>query len=222
VNAAGYISGKFQDALKNRGWEKEPSLEGQNIDGYIELNTRETYSLKKSHVVNLTSTFWDENPTREFDEIVSLFYGMFVKRNCFTLGTVPETYHEHFMRSEKGVLRIGLEFETGNIASSFRALSKLGSLYQNTVIDAAVFITSVDKNSTAARIWPTSNRNGSFEELDKRDYLRNVRIPLWEFSFAPDAVSKDAPYLSKDGSTYRPTPTDFARVKVTRARAAVS
>ena len=73
-----------------------------------------------------------------------------------------------------------------NIASSFRSLYKLGFLYSESEIDAGVFITSIDKNNCATRIWPVSNRNGSFQELKQRNYKRMVVLPLWEFGFAPD------------------------------------
>jgi hypothetical protein len=99
---------------------------------------------------------------------------------------------------------VGVEFETGNIASSFRALTKLGNLFSAGKIDAGVFVTSNDKANCAARIWPASNRNGSFEELRRRRYKDNVALPLWEVGFAPDAFDSSAPYLGIDGSLYRP------------------
>ena len=104
-------------------------------------------------------------------------------------------------------MRIGLEFETGNIASSFRALYKLGFLYNEGEIDAGVFITSVDKNTCACRIWPVSNRNGSFQELNQRNYKRMVVLPLWEFGFAPDGFSDTASFLGSDGQLFAPSAT---------------
>jgi hypothetical protein len=70
-----------------------------------------------------------------------------------------------------------------------------------------VFITSNDKENRAARIWPPSNRNGSFTELDKRNYFDSVYLPLLEFGFAPDAFSKDALYLHEKGYVFKPKPT---------------
>jgi hypothetical protein len=105
------------------------------------------------------------------------------------------------------VVRVGLEFETGNIASSFRSLNKLNYLFRAGHIDAGVFITSRDKVSTAGKIWPVSNRNGSFEELERRNYAETISFPIWEFAFSPDSVSQTAPYLGADGTTYTPTNT---------------
>ena len=104
-------------------------------------------------------------------------------------------------------LRVGLEFETGNIASSFRALIKLNNLYADGHIDLGVFVASIDKARCATRIWPVTNRNGSFEELDARDFRANLIVPLWEFGFAPDEFSSDVSYLGQDGSVYSPQST---------------
>jgi hypothetical protein len=83
----------------------------------------------------------------------------------------------------------------------------LNFLFRKGEIDAGVFITSRDKQSTAARIWPVSNRNGSFEELERRNYRETISFPSWELSFAPDGVSQTAPYLARDGTTYEPVNT---------------
>src|SRR5262249_6586625 len=63
---------------------------------------------------------------------------------------------------------------------------------------------SMDKPSCATRIWPASNRNGSFQELKQRNYQRMVMLPLWEFGFAPDDFSNTIGYLGSDGSLYTP------------------
>ena len=84
---------------------------------------------------------------------------------------------------------------------------KLNILFARNLIDLGVFITANDKENCAARIWPASNRNGSFTELDKRNYFDNVYLPLLEFGFAPDGFSKDAPYLHEQGRVYKPGPT---------------
>ena len=137
-----------------------------------------------------------------------LFAGLYRKyylRGCFGLSSdLKELSYLFTEREEHLNVRIGFEFETGNIASSFRALSKLDSLYKQGAIDIGVFVTSIDKGSTATRIWPSSNRNGSFEELKNRDYKRNVEVPLIEYGFRPDRIDSTAPYLFKDGSTYYP------------------
>jgi hypothetical protein len=117
-------------------------------------------------------------------------------------------YHGYFEPAPgPSSLRIGLEFETGNIASSFRSLNKLNLLFRKDLLDAGVFITARDKQSTATRIWPVSNRNSSFEELERRNYQEMISFPIWEFAFAPDGVSPTAPYLGRDGATYQPIKT---------------
>ena len=94
---------------------------------------------------------------------------------------------EAVTRALQAVRTSGSDFIVNdNIASSFRSLYKLGFLYSEFEIDAGVFITSIDKNNCATRIWPVSNRNGSFQELKQRNYKRMVVLPLWEFGFAPD------------------------------------
>ena len=112
-----------------------------------------------------------------------------MKRGCFNLSGLDPSFHASFRQGTGTVpLRVGLEFETGNIASSFRSLNKLNFLFREGEIDAGVFITSADKGTTAARIWPMSNRNGSFEELERRNYRETISFPVWKFSFAPDGI----------------------------------
>lgn len=93
--------------------------------------------------------------------------------------------------------------ETGNIASSFRAIQKLDGLYKNKMIDIGVFVTSVDKAESAARIWPTSNRNGIFEELTRRNYTDQRSYPSIDIGFKPDSFSSSVDYLSANGKTYK-------------------
>ena len=95
--------------------------------------------------------------------------------------------------------RIGLEFETGNIASSFRAINKLQTLFNEDLIDVGVFITSKSKENGAARIWPSSNRNGSFEELSNRKYQTQRSYPHIDISFWPDGYDNSAPYFDEHG-----------------------
>ncbi len=205
VNSAPFISKKFQDTLRTRGWKTEATIEGQRIDGYIELPIDPGYQLDRDTFLDLFILAAREKREERLDRLCAVLYRRYVVRRCHNILVIPKHHHHLFIRAaETPLLRIGLEFETGNISSSFRALSKLESLYVEGAIDAAVFITSLDKESTAARIWPQSNRNGSFEELENRDYLRNFTAPLWEFSFAPDRISINAPYLAKDGSTFLP------------------
>lgn len=70
-----------------------------------------------------------------------------------------------------------------------------------------MFITSIDKERAAARIWPSSNRNGSFAELENRHYRQNRTVPLWEFGFEPDAFDDSAPFFN-NSTLYEPVPTN--------------
>jgi hypothetical protein len=147
--------------------------------------------------------FTTEHPEETPDTTAVRLYQMYVARTCFDIGTLAAKYHPHFTKTtDPKKLRIGLEFETGNIASSFRALTKLGFLYRLGKIDAGVFITATDKQNVAARIWPSANRNGSFEELSARRYRDTIYFPVWEFGFAPDQYDRSAPYLGPKKTTY--------------------
>jgi hypothetical protein len=215
VNSATYISKKFQEALKTKGWQTEKKLSGQTIDGFIELQCPDNFKALKKDFFKLAECYLNAPPDEELDDKFSRIYRMYLKRNCFTPEYLPPDCHAFISKGENGSrMRIGLEFETGNIASSFRAFSKLDSLYRDDFIDAAVFITSLDRASAVACIWPISNRNGTFEELDNRHYERNILLPLFEFSFAPDGTDKAAPYLGSDGSTYFPKKANKKTVNI--------
>lgn len=204
VNSAKFITKKFQNKLVELGWEKEKTLKDQRIDGYVEIEIGTSCNLAEDRLTKVYELLTAQDSEEDLDKVFSTLYQMYVKRKCFNINHLPSEVESYFQKSNVGRhIRIGLEFETGNIASSFRSLSKLYSIYRFNLIDAGVFITSADKSSVAARIWPPSNRNGSFEELDKRDYRRNVLFPLWEFSFAPDGVSKDADYLGSNAQLYK-------------------
>ena len=209
VNSAKFISKKFQKTLNERGWTIEKKIEEQRIDGYIQIETEGGYQIDRGSFKKFIQHYWKENPQIELDKSFNLFFQRYCNRSCFSIPKeLPIKYHQYFEPLEsRSILRIGLEFETGNIASSFRAFSKLAFLYQENYIDAAIFITSKDKKSTATRIWPVSNRNGSFEELDQRNYRKHLIYPLWEFSFTPDGISTDAAYLSSKGTLYNPQET---------------
>jgi hypothetical protein len=143
----------------------------------------------------------------EYDVLFTRMYGAYVRRPTEVKDKFPPDLRKYFKRVEgEAKLRVGLEFETGNIASSFRALTKLSVLFGAGQIDAGVFITSIDKPNAATRIWPTSNRNGSFQELEQRQYKKSVGLPLWEIGFAPDSFSPTAKYLEKS-TLYEPAPT---------------
>jgi hypothetical protein len=212
VNSASYISSRFQSALeKLPGWKAETTIDGQNIDGYGEFQEQGIgYTLSRTEIFKFLDEYATGHlaPDVDIGSVTARIYGMYVARNLFELSEIPDSLHHYFTaRPVDAPVRIGVEFETGNIASSFRALTKLGNLFSAGKIDAGVFVTSNDKANCAARIWPVSNRNGSFEELRRRRYKDNVVLPLWEVGFAPDGFDSSAQYLGISGSLYRPAPS---------------
>ncbi len=48
-----------------------------------------------------------------------------------------------------------------------------------------------------------SNRNGSFQELERRGFAAGLAVPLWQVGFAPDGFDKAAGYLADDGTLYK-------------------
>ena len=205
MNSAKFITGAVAKNLKSLKWQTEAELNGQTIDGFKEFDCAGGLRLTREALLKVVGRKWDQEETDEVPGLFARLYRKYYSRECFELasdlGHVSSLFTRH---QEKVKVRIGFEFETGNIASSFRALSKLDSLYKQGVIDVGVFVTSIDKATTATRIWPVSNRNGSFEELKNRDYSRNVEIPLIEYGFRPDKIDPKAPYLAADGTTYTP------------------
>ncbi len=203
VNSAYYITSKFQSHLASLGWTKEKTINKQTIDGYIEfVATQDAWFCSSVSFVELLTDI--EHLTRSSSgPFATEIYQRFFLKGSPTLDGVPGKLHQLFSRRQlENVIRLGLEFETGNIASSFRATTKLENLFRAGTIDAGVFITSIDKRNAATRIWPTSNRNGSFEELDNRNFRDELSIPLWEIGFAPDSFDQSAPYLGNNGTLY--------------------
>jgi len=211
VNSAKYITRGVAKQIKSLGWTTEMTLAEQTIDGYKEFEVHKAgYTLSKDSTLSLVRESWegDSYPPNLMANLYELHY----KRSVFQPSRESQRNIDLFRKAnEAGRLRVGLEFETGNIASSFRALSKLDTLFRENFLDVGVFVTSLDKSSTATRIWPASNRNGSFEELLARSFRGNVLLPLIEVAFSPDEIRSDARYLAKDGSTYEPNPTGEMR-----------
>jgi hypothetical protein len=211
MNSAKFISSKILRNLLAFGWELEPNLEDQRIDARKTFISSGGFKLERKNLTKIVEGSWNDAESNEADFDIDLFpklYRQYHLRECFEISTTLAIYQNRFKQVLKDQeLRVGLEFETGNIASSFRALSKLDSLYKKQIIDLGVFITSLDKASTACVIWPPSNRNGSFEELQNRDYKRNVQIPLIEYAFSPDQVDLTSSYLAGNGTLYTPQPT---------------
>lgn len=216
MNSAAFISKTFLAELEGLGWTKEKEILEQRIDAYVELRTEgPTYRIAPERFVAYFQSFLSmpEGATAlsdagALDRLFSKLYGAYVSRPFVYPDGLPIHLQAYAVQSSEPLtVRVGLEFETGNIASSFRSLYKLGFLYGEGEIDAGVFITSIDKNTCACRIWPVSNRNGSFQELRQRNYKRMVVLPLWEFGFAPDGFSHKVSFLGSDSQLFEPVST---------------
>lgn len=212
VNSALYMSKAFQENLAHYdGWQGETKFDKQNFDGFGEIDFNgSAYSLDEKNIVDFTKQYLEQSGKPEYliSKYFSVFYGMYVKRQFFNLQDIPVSLHTYFTECETSKpIRVGVEFETGNIGSSFRALLKLNNLFLKGFIDIGVFVTSNDKGECSARIWPSSNRNGSFAELENRNFRDNVNLPMLEVGFNPDSFSRTAGYLSERGEVYYPTDT---------------
>lgn len=208
MNSAKFITKLLADHLESLGWHTEATIMNQTIDGFKEFPSKGGLRLSKEGFFEIVGTAWDVTHEQEIPSLVSNLMHKYVCRQCFDLDPNLASDKKFFVGHEgEAEIRVGFEFETGNIASSFRALSKLDTLYKKNMIDVGVFVTSIDKSTTATRIWPVSNRNGSFEELKQRNYKGNVEIPLIEIGFEPDRIDQTAPYLGDDKTTYFPNST---------------
>ena len=209
VNSAAFLSSAFQANLANlKGAEGETAIGKQSIDGLITTTFRGAgfKIADKDNLLQVIHGYIEENklPSKSIYTLFPKFYGMFVDRGFYQIDHIPERFHGLFeTTSNQGKFRIGVEFETGNIASSFRAINKLFVLFQDGQIDAGVFVTSTDKRSSATRIWPVSNRNGSFQELTERDYQNQVSLPLVCIGFAPDKFCENALFLGQSGNLFK-------------------
>jgi hypothetical protein len=197
INSAKYLSGGFQGNLKQFGWEIDINIKDQEIDGYIEFDTNESELFQLSRQDYLSALSSLDLDSADYSATAKMLHNCYYQRNIYH---IPETFsHLPFTKvSEKKIVKVGLEFETGNIASSFRALSKLNYLFDLKEIDVGVFITSVDK-SVSTGIWPSSNRNGSLQELDKRAYRHEIKFPCLIAGFSPDKWDDSATFLGEDG-----------------------
>ena len=209
VNSAKFITGRFQEFLQNNlSWQAEKLLDSQEVDGYKEFSGDfNVFILEEDNFLKLLNAY-EVHYGSSSGPIASAIY----MQHCLKVSPVlsedliPLQHFFHQVR-QKIVLRVAVEFETGNIASSFRAANKLEQLYRQDLIDLGIFITSEDKRNCAARIWPVSNRNGSFQELERRRFAQGLTVPLWLAGFLPDRFDQSAPYLADDGTTYMMTPS---------------
>lgn len=200
MNQAEFISKSFQKNLEINGWSYDHTIIGQEIDGYIEkdISGLNTSTISRENLNNQISEL-DPDHQRYVELISSLKY-MYYQRNCFPIDSSFNP--SHFTTVQNSIkYRIGLEFETGNIASSFRAFSKLNMLYLENKIDIGIFITSINKK-VSTKIWPSSNRNGSLEELENRKFKHELRFPFIIVGFEPDEWDVNCHFLKKDGTRY--------------------
>lgn len=209
MNSATYISKKFQSNLDEiEGCKGETQIIGQDIDGLIKLRYRgHGYIIRdKNRLLEVIHKYiaLKNLPLDSVFKLFPMFYGMYVQSDFYDISHLPLETHILFDRVDVDrEFTLGVEFETGNVASSFRALNKLFVLFQSKHIDAGIFVTSIDKANSATRIWPVSNRNGSFQELKQRDFMRQVSLPLICIGFAPDGFDRNAPFLGRNGSLYQ-------------------
>jgi hypothetical protein len=217
MNSASYISSKFQSNLAAiERCAGETKIGDQAIDGYCDFPF-EGAGFRIRDRDKLLTVIHGYIQDKKLDAaavytLFPMFYGMFAEnRILYDIKTVPEQFHPLFKEEHvKTRFRLGVEFETGNIGSSFRAINKLFILFQQQEIDAGIFVSCTDKPNAAGRIWPVTNRNGSFQELKKRNYQDQVSLPLICIGFAPDAFSGQAPFLGKKGTLY--TTRDSKRI----------
>lgn len=211
MNAAKFISGTFQKTLREQcGWETNKEIAGQEIDGFISLTGagRRFRIPPDARFLDFYRRHCDRSAPPDIRKAFLSDWRRFVQVGVNQLAEIEPDLRRFFEKSSAGAatVRVGLEFETGNIASGFRALDKLETLYVTGHIDYGVFIACINKEHAAARIWPSSNRNGSFSELENRNYRNNRTVPLWEFGFEPDKFDRAAAYLNNTG-LYEPIPT---------------
>ncbi|ELA8075106.1 hypothetical protein ACA877_000480 [Vibrio alginolyticus] len=212
MNSATYISSQFQSNLdKIESCRGETKANGQAFDGYMEIPYEgKGYKIKKPNDLLYVIHEYikiNELPSKSIYTLFPMFYGMYVERGFYDINSLgfAEGMFDSVMVKHK--FRVGVEFETGNVASSFRAINKLYTLFQSNIIDCGCFITSKDKGTCATRIWPVSNRNGSFQELEQRNYRDQVSLPLISIGFAPDGFDANAPFLSRKYGLYSPQDT---------------
>lgn len=204
VNSAKFITTNFQNYLLSEyDWETEMTIRDQTFDAYKIFEAEFTlFSMKAESFLGFLAAY-EEEKAMPSGPIATSVYQDFVVRGQAMVAE-EFAFAERFFKPKTTTtkIRIGLEFETGNIASSFRALNKLEKLYRHQEIDLGVFVTSINKRDCSARIWPQTNRNGSFEELDKRGFAEDVGMPLWKVAFEPDGFDQAGPYLGDDATTY--------------------
>jgi|GEM_PF-2156970 len=210
VNEAEYITKGIEARLCDLDWETQKLIEidgdqemAQKFDAFKEFTLVGGYCISDdaSHKKILERCL-GLNPIKEFAQIAAQLQYMYRSRGCFQILAHLSSSIDCFAGAYNVKLRVGLEIETGNIASSFRSIHKLNALYLDGKIDYGVLITSETHEDGAAAIWPRSNRNGSLEELRRRNAFASVSLPLLLVGFRPDSFSRECLYLKDDGTLY--------------------
>lgn len=199
VNQAEYISLNFQSRLHDRGWAVEKVLDGQRIDAYKDLAYVGNYVRMTADGLKEAISALDPARPDYIAVISKQYYSSYLRQ--LPSAEMQNVQPGLTVGNGELQLRVGLEFEVGNIASSFRAISKLNFLYEANHIDLGVFVTCLDRQDST-RIWPQSNRNGSITELEQRRFLTQIKFPSLVIGFAPDGYSRTAPYVNRAGQTY--------------------
>lgn len=214
-NQAEYLSKKFQAKLNTLGWAIEKEIDDQRIDSFISYSYEGAFlQLSKARLMDLISEIDPDDPS--FIPKVTDSLSLYKRKSPIVAN--QRIAEDNDVKYGKFDVRIGLEFETGNIASSFRAIGKLNFLYETGQIDIGVFVTCASKDDST-RIWPSSNRNGSLTELKNRKFLSQIKFPSIVAGFKPDGYSRDADYLGRTGSKYRiPLSTEAFEMKGKRYR----
>jgi hypothetical protein len=208
MNSANFISKRFQSNLAGiEGCRGETKIIEQDIDGIITCRySGAGYKIRdRNKLLEVLHNYIKSRdlPPDSVFTLFPMFYGMYVQSDIYDIAHLPSEDHKLFDKIDVDkTFRLGVEFETGNVASSFRAINKLFILFQAGHIDAGIFVTSTDKTSSATRIWPVSNRNGSFQELRQRNFMKQISLPLICIGFAPDGFDSNAPFLGRTGSLY--------------------
>jgi hypothetical protein len=212
VNQADFITSGLETYLeKHLGWRAQKSItlsdaEGgakQTFDAYKDF--RDVKGCKLIGIEEegvILRDFLDKQGAQHFADFARDLRNYYRNRSCFGLDPKLGAYATKFSSTKGSSLRVAIEIETGNIASSFRSIYKMSALFSAGAIDVGILITSTKKKGGATSIWPVSNRNGSLEELNNRRAFANLDFPLILVGFMPDGLHKDAPYLSGDGTTY--------------------
>ncbi len=221
VNQADFITGGIERHLERcLGWETQKVLslgvdgiqEEQKFDAYKVFRTNRGVKLCEIEAGNLiVKKYVEKLGFLGLSDFAGKLENYYFARSCFGISHPYEDYRECFNHEQTSFLRVAIEIETGNIASSFRSLYKLSALFAASLIDLGVLITSSRKHEGATSIWPSSNRNGSIEELNHRRAFDNLNFPLLRVGFLPDGCSSDAPYLASNGTTYS-IPTESTEV----------